>query len=32
VNLLRVFAQGPAAKRHPSRSNLARLGVDRSDG
>jgi hypothetical protein len=32
VNLLRVFAQGPAAKRHPSRSNLARLGIDRSDG
>ena len=32
VNLLRVFAQGPAAKRHPSWSNLARLGIDRSDG
>jgi hypothetical protein len=32
VNLLRVFAQGPAAKRHPSRSNLARLGLGPSDG
>jgi hypothetical protein len=32
VNLLRVFAQGPAGQRHPSRSNLARLGIDPSDG
>jgi len=27
-----VFAQGPAGQGHPSRSNLARLGIDRSDG
>ena len=32
VNLLRVFAQGPAGQGHPSRSNLARLGLDPSDG
>ena len=32
VNLLRVFASGPAGQRHPSRSNLARLGLDASDG
>jgi hypothetical protein len=31
VNLLRVFASGPAGQRHPSRSNLARLGLDPSD-
>jgi hypothetical protein len=30
VNLLRVFASGPAGQRHPSRSNLARLGLDPS--
>jgi N,N-dimethylformamidase beta subunit-like, C-terminal len=30
VNLLRVFARGPAGQRHPSRSNLARLGLDPS--
>jgi hypothetical protein len=32
VNLLRVFAQGPAGQGYPSRSNLARLGLDPSDG
>jgi hypothetical protein len=32
VNLLRVFASGPAGQRHPSRSNLARLGLEPSDG
>ena len=32
VNLLRVFTSGPAGQRHPSRSNLARLGLDPSDG
>jgi hypothetical protein len=32
VNLLRVFASGPAGQGHPSRSNLARLGLDPSDG
>jgi hypothetical protein len=32
VNLLRVFAQGPAGQGHPSRSNLARLGLGPSDG
>ena len=32
VNLLRVFAQGPAGQGHPSRSNLARLGLDPSNG
>jgi hypothetical protein len=31
VNLLRVFASGPAGQRHPSRSNLTRLGLDPSD-
>jgi hypothetical protein len=30
VTLLRVFASGPAGQRHPSRSNLARLGLDPS--
>jgi hypothetical protein len=28
VNLLRLFAAGPAGRRHPSRSNLARFGID----
>jgi hypothetical protein len=28
VKLLRVFASGPAGQHHPSRSNLARLGID----
>jgi hypothetical protein len=28
TNLLRVFASGPAARHHPSRSNLTRLGLD----
>jgi hypothetical protein len=32
VNLLRGFAAGPAGQDHPSRSNLARLGLDLSDG
>jgi hypothetical protein len=32
VNLLRVFARGPAGQGHPSRSNLTRLGLDSSDG
>jgi hypothetical protein len=32
VNLLRVFARGPAGRRYPSRSNLARLGIKPSDG
>jgi hypothetical protein len=32
VNLLRGFARGPAGQGHPSRSNLARLGLDSSDG
>jgi hypothetical protein len=27
VRLLRVFARGPAGAHHPSRSNLARLGI-----
>ena len=27
VRLLRAFARGPAGARHPSRSNLARLGI-----
>jgi hypothetical protein len=27
VNLLRAFAGGPAGVHHPSRSNLARLGI-----
>jgi N,N-dimethylformamidase beta subunit-like protein len=30
VNLLRGFARGPAGRYHPSRSNLARLGIDPS--
>jgi hypothetical protein len=30
VNLLRGFASGPAGQHHPSRSNLARLGIDPS--
>jgi hypothetical protein len=32
VNLLQVFASGPAGQRHPSRSNLARLRIDSSHG
>jgi hypothetical protein len=32
VNLLRAFARGPAGQRHPSRSNLARLGLKPSAG
>jgi hypothetical protein len=32
VNLLRVFARGPAGQGHPSRSNLTRLGLDPSNG
>jgi hypothetical protein len=32
VNLLRTFAHGPAGQRHPSQSNLARLGLKPSDG
>jgi hypothetical protein len=31
VNLLRVFASGPAGRHHPSRSNLARLGLASSN-
>ena len=27
VNLLRAFADGPAGAHHPSRPNLARLGI-----
>jgi hypothetical protein len=27
VNLLRVFARGPAGRYHPSRSNLTHLGI-----
>jgi hypothetical protein len=30
VNLLRVFAAGPAGRRHPSRSNLPRFQITRS--
>jgi hypothetical protein len=32
VNLLRAFASGPAGQHHPSRSNLARLGLKPSAG
>jgi hypothetical protein len=28
VKLLRVVASGPAGQHHPSRSNLARLGIE----
>ena len=27
ANVLSTFAEGPAGRRHPSRSNLAELGI-----